>query len=181
MRTADNKRGENVYEKHSDSLPNKSQIKNRCQINRVEIKTRQRGRSILEDQRSRILAPLMPTLSPISSGLNHLDLPSPREADGRMRRGRQINPAVQDAARKKKKAEPKSETENVAVLYVCSLPHLRMHGSFHPTLHHASPVAPSALSQVHTGWRPHAALLNLDIEPMSVSLAPYGPEPLLLL
>lgn len=71
MRTADNKRGENVYEKHSDSLPNKSQIKNRCQINRVEIKTRQRGRSILEDQRSRILCP------PYANIVSHLLGPEP--------------------------------------------------------------------------------------------------------
>lgn len=39
METADNERGENMYEKHSNCLPNKSQINNRCQMNGVKIKT----------------------------------------------------------------------------------------------------------------------------------------------
>lgn len=42
METADNERGENMYEKPSNGLPTKKQIKNRCQVNRAEIKTRQK-------------------------------------------------------------------------------------------------------------------------------------------
>lgn len=38
METADNKRGENMYEKHYNCLPNKSQIKNPCQIKGVAKK-----------------------------------------------------------------------------------------------------------------------------------------------
>lgn len=106
-----------------------------------------------------------------------------------------MNSAVQDAARNNRTAEFKRDTGNVAVLYVCSLQqqlqmqrshltHSAIHElttsvtctSLYPTVHHV----PSPLRKVYAGWRPHAALLNLDIERMFVSLAPYGAEPALL-